>query len=167
MAQKSEDSVIIIFAVGVILGGLFAYKVLKKLQQQTQTQPQTPPPTMTAAGQPSQYRRDTEFIRWYTETIIKPSIERASRESADNVIRQFTAVNPPAEVQTLGGAKTSPPRTHPKPVKWMITRDSEGAIASIETVKEPAQRQTQTPKPEQIPPYISDKINMGKEHNLS
>ena len=109
------------------------------------------------------YKQDIEFIKWYTETIIKPSIQQAARESAQNAIRQFMEnQRAEAEVQTLG-SKTAMPRA--KTGNWMITRDSEGAIVSIETMKNTPQKEPQSIKPA-ISLCLPDKINMGGEHRL-
>jgi len=69
--------------------------------------------------------------------------------------------NPRTEMQTLG-EKT--PRTRAKTGKWEITRDSEGAIMSIEAVKDTPQKETQSLKPTISLRLPEDRINISKEH---
>jgi hypothetical protein len=115
--------------------------------QETQVSPQAPP-------QQSYERRDTEFIKWYTDTIIKPSIQQTARDSVDKAI-QSMKLN---EVQTVD----KPPISKATAGNWMITRDSEGAIMSIETFKHSAQsRET---KATHLNNPVQETINISKQH---
>jgi len=180
MPEKSDNEALILIGAGIIIGAAFIFLAMRKhlfqvqasslqpLQPQVtqsqptpQSQPQPPASQAQAATQTaSTYRQDTEFIKWYTETIIKPSIESAARESADKAIRQFMEMNPRTEMQTLG-SKTAMPKA--KTGNWMITRDSEGAIMSIETVKDTPQKEQST-KPTISLRLPEDRINISKEH---
>lgn len=91
------------------------------------------------------YRHDTEFIKWYTDNIIKPSVQQAAKESVETAIKQF--VTP--ETQTVETIRTKPAG------KWVINRDSDGAISSIETIK----ALVRTAPKEEMP-----KINNSREH---
>lgn len=157
MQKSDRDDALILIGVGIIIGAAFIFIALRKQQAAVQTPAPAPQQTPQATQIASTHRQDTEFIKWYTETIIKPSIESAARESVEKAIRQFMEANPRAEVQTLG-PKTARPRA--KTGNWMIIRDSEGAIMSIETVKDTPQKET---KPS-ISLTSSDKINTWKEH---
>jgi len=126
MPEKSDNEALILIGAGIIIGAAFIFLAMRKqlipvqtpLQPLTQLQPAPQSQMQTA----SSHRQDTEFIKWYTETIIKPSIQQAARESAQNAIRQFMEANPRTEMQTLE-PKTTKPRA--KTGNWMITRDSE------------------------------------------
>ena len=99
---------------------------------------------------------DPDAIKWYTDTIIKPLVQQAAQESADKAIRQFMEANPPiAEVQPRTRAKTGN--------KWVINRDSEGAIASIYTMKDTPQKEPQSTNPA-ISLRLPDKTNIDREH---
>lgn len=179
MPEKSENEALILIGAGIIIGAAFIFLAMRKqlfqvqapLQPQvTQSQPAPQPQPHASQAQAatqtaSTYRQDTEFIKWYTETIIKPSIESAARESADKAIRQFMEANTErtgTELQTLG---EKAPRTKAKPGnKWEITRDSEGAIVSIETMKNTPQKETQSLKPTISLRLPEDRINISKEH---
>ena len=174
MPEKSDNEALILIGAGIIIGAALIFLAMRKqlfpvqtsLQPLTQLQPA--PQSQPLASQAgiamqtaSTYRQDTEFIKWYTETIIKPSIQQAARDSADKAIRQFIEANPErTEVQTLG-EKT--PRTRAKTGKWEITRDSEGAIVSIETMKNTPQKEQSTKSPIRLL-LPDDKINTWKEH---
>jgi hypothetical protein len=160
MPEKSDHESLILIGAGIIIGAAFIFLVLRKLPQ---TQTQSPPaPAPQPVQTVSSYKQDTEFIKWYTETIVKPSIQQVAREAADKAIKQFMEANPRTEVQALG-SKTAKPRA--KTGVWMITRDSEGAITSIETVKDvqpKSQKDINAKPPTIIPAPASDKnINMG------
>ena len=163
MPEKSDNEALILIGAGIVLGIALIFIVTRKDQMaRAQTTLQVLP---TLQAQPPQqqfpYKQDTEFIKWYTETIIKPSIESAARESAQNAIRQFMEnQRAEAEVQTLG-SKTAMPRA--KTGNWMITRDSEGAIVSIETMKNTPQKEQSTKSPIRLL-LPDDKINTWKEH---
>lgn len=154
MPEKSDNEALILIGAGIIIGAALIFLAMRKqlfpvqtsLQPLTQLQPALQSqPLASQAGiamqTASSHRQDTEFIKWYTETIIKPSIQQAARESAQNAIRQFMEANPRTEMQTLE-PKTTKPRA--KPGNWMITRDSEGAIMSIEAVKDTPQKEPQS-----------------------
>lgn len=128
MPEKSENEGLILIGVGIIIGAALIFLAMRKqLLQPSQPQVQTA----------ATYKQDIEFIKWYTETIIKPSIQQSARESADQAIKQFMEAR--TEIQTLGSKieAASPPRLKAaKPGNWTITRDADGAIMSIETDKE-------------------------------
>ncbi len=131
MPERSENEGLILVGVGIIIGAALIFLAMRKQLFQPQA------PAVQTALSPKQ---DIEFIKWYTETIIKPSIQQAARESADKAIKQFMDSNPKTEtqIQTLGPKTTKQPQPQPKtvPGNWVITRDAEGAIMSIETDKE-------------------------------
>ena len=161
MQKSDRDDALILIGTGIVLGIALIFIVMRKdqtarAQAQPAPQPQQLPPTPNQS-----YKQDTEFIKWYTETIIKPSIQQAARESAQNAIRQFMEANPRTEMQTLE-SKTTKPRA--KPGNWMITRDSEGAIMSIEAVKDTPQKEPQSIKPTISLRLPEDRINISKEH---
>lgn len=165
MPEKSDNEALILIGAGIIIGAAFIFLAMRKqlfqVQASLQLQPQVtqsqPAPQPQALS--SSYRQDTEFIKWYTETIIKPSIQQAARESVDKAL-QFMETNPRTEMQTLE-PKTTKPRT--KPFNWMITRDSEGAIASIETMKHTSQKELQSTKQ----PMLLDRINTGEDRYIN
>ena len=142
MPEKSENEGLILIGVGIIISAALIFLAMRKQLFQPQA-----PAVQTA----SLYKQDVEFIKWYTENIIKPSIQQAARESADNAIKQFMDLqlesNSRTEIQTLG-PKISKPKA--RPGNWVITRDSEGAIMSIETDKEIKESPQKQPK-HQIP----------------
>lgn len=145
MAEKSDNEILILIGTGILIGAAFIFLALhKQAVAQTQASP--------APQQQPSYKQDIEFVRWYTETIVKPSIESAARESAQNAIRQFIEENPRAEVQTLG---EKAPRTRSKNGAWEITRDSEGAITSIQNIKTIKQDTKE---------ILADKINIRKNN---
>ncbi len=142
MPEKSENEGLILIGVGIIISAALIFLAMRKQLFQPQA-----PAVQTAA---STHKQDIEFIKWYTETIIKPSIQQAARESADKAIKQFMDSNPKTEtqtqIQTLGPKTLKQPKAIPG--NWVITRDEEGAIMSIETDKEIPQKQ---PKPRTTP----------------
>jgi len=162
--EKSDNENLILIGAGIIIGAalgaaLVLLAIRKLPQMQVQSQPAAAPQIQAAS-----YKQDTEFIKWYTETIVKPSIQQVARESADNAIKQFMDANPrAAEVQALGG-DVKAPRASAKPV-WVINRDTEGAITSIDTITKAMpkpKKETQTKQP--ISLRTTQNINMFREH---
>lgn len=148
MPEKSKNEGLILIGVGIIIGAALIFIAMRKQL----FQPQAP------AVQTASPKQDIEFIKWYTETIIKPSIQQAARESADKAIKQFMEANPKTEtqIQTLGPKTIKQPKAVPG--NWVITRDEEGAIMSIETDKEIPQKQSKSPVQQTI------KINTRKDY---
>ncbi len=149
MPEKSENEGLILIGVGIIIGAALIFIAMRKQL----FQPQAP------AVQTASPKQNVEFIKCYTETIIKPSIQQAARESADKAIKQFMEANPRTEIQTLGPKTIKQPKAIPG--NWVITRDEEGAIMSIETdkeIKEIPQKQPKSPVQQTI------KINTRKDY---
>lgn len=97
---ESDSTPWIILGVGIVIGGVFAYLAIKALQQ-----PASSSSLISTASPP-----DTEFMRWYSDKIIKPSIETTAKYAVKEALSSFHPVPVPrASVQLPSPAGASQP----------------------------------------------------------
>jgi hypothetical protein len=134
MSQKHDTDSYVLIATGILIGAGLIYLIMRKLNPlQFSLQPTTIAPLSQATRT---HQEDTEFIKWYTETITKPTIIQSARDATEKAIKQFIDENHiAADIQTVGIGTTKQKYNKAAGVAWIVNRDADGAIAGIDTIK--------------------------------
>ena len=136
MSEKSDSTNLIILGVGIVMGGVIMYLILKSQQtmQHTSTglytlqQPAAPPPILQS---------DTELMKWYADNIIKPSIETTAKYAVKEALNTFN-IHTPALVQPQimkSVPSQSVEGTYKNNESWEFKRGRDGRLEAINVIR--------------------------------
>jgi len=152
MPEKSEATPWIILGVGIVIGGVFAYFMVKAQQVASSSTSTTLPGGIYTLQQPAAQPSppDTEFMKWYADKIIKPAIESTAKYAVKEAISSFhsapsaSMARAPVQTQTqaLTAAAPAPSAmatagagTYKNNESWEFKRGPDGRLQAINVIR--------------------------------
>jgi len=145
--KSSEATPWIILGVGIVIGSVFAYFMVKAQQVVSSSTSTTLPGGIYTLQQPAAQPSppDTEFMKWYADKIIKPAIESTAKYAVKEAISSFHSA-PSASMarapaaQALTAAAPAPSAmatagTYKNNESWEFKRGPDGRLQAINVIR--------------------------------
>jgi len=153
--KSSEATPWIILGVGIVIGSVFAYFMVKAQQVASSSTSTTLPGGIYTLQQPAAQPSppDTEFMKWYADKIIKPAIESTAKYAVKETLNSFHSAPAPipspmarAPAQTQTQALTAAPSpaaaaeaatagTYKNNESWEFKRGPDGRLQAINVIR--------------------------------